>query len=252
MMYESRLRKAENKDIIYSCQNGRTEIDMTELRKPYPSVMRNGFLSYGGSQMWSDSAPICKCGCGIVAALDIAIYLKRSYGGGDKMLAGVPCGGPTPLPAYNELLLSLRKKYFPIIPPLGINQMILTLGMNRFFHDEHLPFTAHVTMATDKMWDRIRQSLMNDCPVLLAIGMNFPYVWQKNTVSFYKKQPDERYTVSVSTKAHFVVITGMDEQWLRISSWGIQYYVNRNELAGYIKKYSTSFISGIVYVTEKK
>ena len=49
----------------------------------------------------------------------------------------------------------------------------------------------------------------------------------------------------VSTKAHFVTITGMDEEWLRISSWGKEYFINRREYDDYVKTHSTWLVSNI-------
>ena len=225
---------------------------MAEIKNRYPGVIKNGLVSYGGNQMWSDNAAIRKCGCGLVAALDITLYACRFHGGGGKLLLAVPAGNtPTPLPVYNKLLISLWKKYLPVVPPVGINHAVLTLGLNRLFRDEHIPLKAHVGLASDKMWDRIETSLLADLPVILAIGQNFPYVWQKNKLSFHVKQPDGRYPAITAAKAHFVTITGMDEERLQISSWGNKYYVNRIELKQYIKAHSTSFISGIVYMTKE-
>lgn len=222
------------------------------LKNPYPGVLKNNLASYGGSQQWSDSPSIRKCGCGLVAALDSSVYLMRVYGGGTKLLPSVPAAGPIPLPLYNELLGKLWKKYIPVVPPFGINPTVLTLCLNRFFHEERIPFLAHVAMATDKMWSRIEESLASDLPVILAIGQNFPQVWQKNKLLLHTRRPDGCYSASTATKAHFVVITGMDEEWLCVSSWGSKYYVNRKELTAYVKEHSTSLISGIVYMTKKK
>lgn len=43
----------------------------------YISVLRNGVLSYGGSQRWLDSGALRQCGCGVIAALDLLLYLRQ-------------------------------------------------------------------------------------------------------------------------------------------------------------------------------
>lgn len=47
------------------------------LNGEYISVLRNGVLSYGGSQRWSDSGALRQCGCGVIAAPDLLLYLRQ-------------------------------------------------------------------------------------------------------------------------------------------------------------------------------
>ena len=51
------------------------------LQHSFPTVDNKGILTYGGSQQLSDSAVIRKCGCGVVAAADLFIYLQRFHAG---------------------------------------------------------------------------------------------------------------------------------------------------------------------------
>lgn len=46
------------------------------LKGEYISVLRNGVLSYGGSQRWLDSGALRQCGCGVIAAPDL-LYLRQ-------------------------------------------------------------------------------------------------------------------------------------------------------------------------------
>ncbi len=46
------------------------------LNGEYISVLRNGVLSYGGSQRWLDSGALRQCGCGVIAAPDL-LYLRQ-------------------------------------------------------------------------------------------------------------------------------------------------------------------------------
>lgn len=225
---------------------------MLSLKNCYPSLIKDMTLSYGGSQLWSDSAVIQKCGCGPVAAMDAAIYLSRFHGGGNRQLSSLPPDGPIPCSAYMSLLRRFCLRYFPIIPPLGINPMVLTVGLNRLFHDEKIPFKATVYMATEKIWAKIEEGLQSDTPVLLAIGQNYPRVWQKNRLAFYIKRSGGNYEAASGAKAHFVSITGMDETWLCISSWGNKYYINRTELTRFIRDNSRQWLCGIIYVQAKK
>ena len=51
---------------------------MLELKHPYISVDYGGARSYGGRQQSDGSRSMQKCGCGIVAAADVLLYLSRS------------------------------------------------------------------------------------------------------------------------------------------------------------------------------
>lgn len=210
-----------------------------ELKDIYPGVYRGGVTSYGGSQLWSDSPVIRKCGCGPVAALDMLLYLS---------------GAKTPLPCqeYNAMLDMLCKKYMPLLPPLGINASVLTLGLNRAMRQRKLPYTAHVSPAGGRTILRIESCLYADTPVLLAVGRNFPVIWGDKRVSFYVRLPDGQYRAAASTKAHFVAVTGIDGNMLRISSWGRMYYIDSEELQKYIKEYSSGIMSAIVYVSRRR
>ena len=50
-----------------------------ELDRPFGRlvVLKDGRLSYGGSQRWSDSPVLRGYGCGVIAALDLLLYLAR-------------------------------------------------------------------------------------------------------------------------------------------------------------------------------
>ncbi len=222
------------------------------LKNEYIHVAKDGTLSYGGNQLWSASAAVRRCGCGPVAALDTALYLLRSHGGGGRLLSAFSGPGPIPLAAYDALLRQLCKSHFPIVPPFGTNPTVLTLGLDRLLAGEQIPFTAHVFPATGKMQERIWACLREDSPALLAIGQNFPQVWQKNRLPFYRRRLDGNYAAASGAKAHFVAITGMEEDWLRISSWGEEYYVNYKECLRYVKNHSASLLCGLICCEKKR
>lgn len=222
---------------------------MIGLLKPYPSVINGTELSYGGSQTLSDHAVIKKCGCGVVAALDLVIYLCSGPYGGKGSLSD---GQAVPLSAYNKYLRILSRKYFPLIPPFGMNGLVMITGLNRLFQALSLPYRADWKISAIKMESRIAEMLARDIPVILAIGPNFPCVWQQNRLTLYRKTPQGDFWKYSSAKAHYVTVTGMDEEWLRISSWGKELYLSRTEYQGYTASHSTPLLSNIVYIKEEK
>lgn len=218
---------------------------MLGISSPYLAVQTGSALSYGGNQTLSDNNTIKKCGCGIVAALDLVIYLNAKCRGSEKKAADRQ---QIPLSSYNRYLHILSRKYFPLIPHFGMNGLVLIAGLNRLFHSLSLPFKAEWKVSEIKMEDRIAEMLTRDIPVILAIGPNFPTVWQQNRLTLYKKSAIEDYRKYSAAKAHFVTVTGIDEKWMRISSWGKELYISRAEYHRYVEAHSTPILSNIVYI----
>ena len=55
-------------------------MEMLTLRRPYPTVERGEETAWGGCQGWLREAGLQKCGCGLVAAADLLLYLHRCGG----------------------------------------------------------------------------------------------------------------------------------------------------------------------------
>lgn len=222
---------------------------MTSLAHPYPGLIHNGSISYGGNQLWSDNADIRKCGCGLVAAMDLIIYLCRYHRGCRYMdMTGIFNEEYISPIDYDAQLQALKRRYLPLIPKFGMNAFVLICGLNRIFHDCHIPYKAHWSLDKDKLWLRMQEMLERDIPVILAIGPNFPLVWGKNLLSLYVKLPNGEYRKSSGVKAHFVTVSGLDKDWLCISSWGSKLYINRHEYEAYASKHSGTILSSALFL----
>ena len=90
--------------------------------------------------------------------------------------------------------------------------------------------------------------LRQDIPVIMSVGPNFPQIWGKRRVRFYVQSGPDGFTPAAGARQHYFTVTGMDENWLRISSWGRLYYLNRREFEEYVHQYSTGFASNILLV----
>ena len=213
---------------------------MLGLEHPYLQVADGIRLSYGGNQMRADSAAIRKCGCGPVAALDTVWYLEHR---GESV--------PIPLSDYNAQLAELCRSYFPLLPPFGINGISFTVGLNRLLRDRQLPYSALWMVSGARLWIRAEEMLERDLPVILTVGPNFPVFWQNNRLPFYIKASDGSYRRSLAAKGHFVTATGIDADWVRISSWGREHYINRTEYQQYTKQSSSFLFSNLVYLREE-
>ena len=224
-----------------------------QLKNPYVSVSNGPLVSYGGNQMSSENKTERSVGCGVVAALDLVLYLSHYHLSSDhngiKML--FPEQWPLDQRQYLSLLRLFRKKYIPLIPGHGINGLSLALGLNALFLKHRLPFLAVWGVPYAKLWSSIREMLEQDIPVVFSVGPNFPAFWRHEKLRFYVQRTDGAYVPGPQTHAHYVTITGMDEEWLRISSWGKKYYISRREYIEYVRKHSTRLVSNILYIRKK-
>ncbi len=224
---------------------------MQELKHRYLSVKRTGTLSYGGNQNWSHNVVMRKCGCGVIAATDLLLYLYRNRKNCQTdVFSGIPVQGSIPLSAYDRLSERLRRGYFPVIPPFGTSGFGVVLGLNAYFRKYRLPLQAKWAVWRDELWKHVEKMLADDLPVILTIGQNVPFFWMNHKLRLYVKT-DGWYRSSSGVKAHYVVITGMDSRWLRVSSWGKEYYINRKEFEQYVKKFSSYLISNIICLEQK-
>ena len=220
---------------------------MLELKHPYPRVQYEDAVSYGGDQLRAQGANLQRCGCGVVAVEDLLLYLRRYH------RPGAPAQDDTPLPCsvYNEALRELNHRHLPLIPRFGVNGLVLVAGLNRILRREGLPYRARWMLSGDKLWARIEDMLRRDLPVILSIGPNFPALWQKNRLRFFSRLPSGELRPSAAAKAHYVTATGMDKDWLCISSWGNRYYIRREEYRQYVRRHSSYLFSNIVYLEKR-
>ncbi len=229
-----------------------TVMPMLSLRHPYIRVAAQGGPSYGGSQQFSENHMMSLCGCGVIAATDTLLYLGRYHLRGTiPFFAELTSYTLFPFPSYTALIHRMRRAYFPLIPYAGINGLMLALGIQRFFRDNKMPFSARWCMSRSEMWPRVRKMLAEDIPVIMSVGPNFPLFWQNKRACFYHRSPEGAFVPAANVKAHYFTVTGMNDEWLRISSWGRMYYLNRREFEDYVREHSAGFISNILYIEYK-
>ena len=209
--------------------------------------------SYGGSQMISESKTMRDVGCGVVAALDLLIYLCRYHPDcSSSFFPDLSASEPFGKEEYDALARRLSRRFLPVIPKLGINGVLLATGIDLFFIRYRMPFRATWGVRPGRLWDEIDRMLSENIPVILAVGPNFPLLWQKNRLRFYSLMLDGSMREACETSAHYVTVTGMDEKYLRVSSWGREYYIDRGEYSDYVKKHSSPIVSSVLLVRRRK
>ena len=55
---------------------------------------------------------------------------------------------------------------------------------------------------------------------------------------------------AASTHAHFLTVTGIDGEWLQVSSWGHRFFISRAEYEEYVTHSSNGLLSSIVHISE--
>jgi len=222
-----------------------------ELRHPFMQVEGEGKTTYGGSQRRGRYDHMRRWGCGVIGAADLLFYLSLYHPKYKKgLFADAPADGCVTLDWYNDRIDQLRRHYLPVIPHHGINGLALAFGLNLYFRRYDLPLRARWGVRPGKLWSEIDAQLQQDRPVIFSIGNNFPMVWQKNKLGFYAMPDRAAAQPTARTMAHYVTVTGSDPEWLRISSWGSQYYINKAEYCAYVDRYSSNILSNMLYIRE--
>lgn len=218
-----------------------------QIRHNYISVTDGQRRSFGGNQMLSSNKTMREVGCGVIAALDLLLYLCRTREEAScAFFDEAAADGCIDEEEYDALALSLSRRFFPIIPKLGVNGIMLAGGLNHFFRRYALPYRASWGIGSRYIFTEIEEMLAQDIPVILSVGPNFPLFWQEHKLSFYGQNPHGGLLPACSINSHYVTVTGIDEKYLQISSWGREYYIDRAEYLDYIRRHSGSLVSNIV------
>ena len=224
------------------------ENEMRKIKHPFIRVQTNTGKSYGGSQAWLPYNFLKKSGCGVIGATDVLLYLNCWHPKCQSKTFRRLSRLQMTLSDYKTCALRMWKYYLPVMPGFGINGLGLMLGINWYFLKNRIPMRAVWNVSGKKIWQSVDSMLQRDIPVILSVGPNFPRIWGKQKLNFYTKKSDGTYVVSAKTQAHYVTVTGRDESWICISSWGKEYYIKIEEYQDYVKKYSSYLVSNILLI----
>lgn len=218
-------------------------------------------VSYGGDQNWfraKDRKKLADYGCGMVSACDILLHLakhrkivvKERFGFFHKVL------GQTIIEKddYLEYLYEMSRRFFPIFwLAKGTWGPVVAFGFNVFARSNGLPYRARWNVKAGNIKEKIAEMIGNDIPVLFAVGAPFPRLWKKDGVTLYvRNEYDKRLHRYGTTGKHYMTITGHFEEdgaeWLRVSSWGREFFIKWDEYADFVEKTSCPLLSNILYI----
>lgn len=215
------------------------------LKHPYLRIGGPGDATYGGSQRRGRTLCMRKWGCGVIAAADLLLYLSLYRPGcRGSLFAGAPASGEAALDWYNDRVDRLRRRWLPVMPGSGINGLALAVGVSLCLRRQGIPLYARWGVRPGRLWERIDRLLDQDIPVILSIGGGFPCFWKKDRLNLYAAP--QKGAPAASARAHYVTVTGADENWLRISSWGRCYYIHKAEYCAYIDQSSAWLLCNIL------
>ena len=232
----------------------------TTLKKEYISV--DG--SFGGNQRWlrkdvDKANTLSNYGCGLISANDVLLHISDKADNPSKE-------------KYIAAVREMNRRYFHILPFLGISGILLSFYMRIYLLMHRKHFKVHYKVRWGVMphniLKRITEMIENDIPVILSIGPAF-IRRRKEKLPFYLSKTDGSnisFTPATKTKDHYVNVTGVYEMcettaeknslttdkshiiYLEISSWGRKYYINYDEYIEYIKKHDNFLFSNILYI----
>ena len=205
-----------------------------ELKRGWPQVRAGDEISCGGNQGWFPDANFRACGCGVVACADVLLYLR-----GVRSLTRQE---------YIEYVNSLRRR-FPLIPYRGIDGVRLALGLNACFRREGLRLRAHWKLSGARFWDRLAEMLSDDLPVILSVGPNFPCVWGGERLPLYCAT-ERGFIPASGVKSHFLTVSALDDEWMRVSSWGRELCIARAAYADYMRR-NGALLTNLVYLERR-
>lgn len=238
-----------------------------ELKHPYIQIKDKEQVSFGGNQAWFPQKRLASYGCGLISVGDIILYLTK-YG---KMplqpiIRKVNRAGIIEKTDYLNYLRKLSHRFFYVSYFIrGISGPMLAVGFNVMSLICHSPYKAVWGVPVSKIHRAVIRMLNKDIPVLFSVGANFPKIWGKKGIKLYQKpvEPKEGTQTQApfpvccgSVNRHYMTITGLfwDEhscEWLKISSWGKEYYIRWEEYENFIRHDSLGLFSNILYISEK-
>ncbi len=211
----------------------------------------NGHRLYGGAQSLLPRKSIRNSGCGLISSANLLAYLTRFHDTRDDLFDRIIRLDPIPLAEFNRACMRLCRGFLRPLPHIGMTGTAVALGLNREFRRRGIPYRAAWCFRAKPMWQRMEAMLRADLPVILAIGPNLPRFWRHKKLNLYRPRTDGTMQPAARTNAHFVTVTAMDDEWLIISSWGREYYLNRAEYEDYAKRYSSPWFCNILLLREK-
>lgn len=220
-------------------------------------------VSYGGDQNWfraKGKKKLADYGCGMVSASDIILHMvkhrKITVREKFKQLHKVRRQAIINKDDYLKYLESMSKRFFPVFAwSKGTWGPALAVGFNVFAMLNRIQYRAKWGVSHSRLKSAIEEMIENDIPVLFSVGANFPLIWKKDGVMLYARSKNGDFHKHGTASRHYMTITGYFENesdsWIKVSSWGREFFVKWNEYEKFVKKISCTAFSNVLYIYHK-
>ncbi len=216
------------------------------LKDPYPGIERSSGATFGGSQRMLKSAVLQRCGCAVIAAVDMVRYLHLYHSFGHTLFfTGISQAVHLPLAVYDLCAMRMQRNFMPVLYPVGVTIFSLTAGLNRYFRKYHVPLEASWGTAKRELWSEIENMLQENLPVILAIGRPVTGLWTDEGLPLYRYKGNQMVKATC-VKAHYVSVVAISDHWMKIATWGQDYYISRSEFSAYRDRKSLNLLCNIV------
>ncbi len=228
-----------------------------KLKNDYVKVVNDGKIigDCGGNQDFfkrSDIPFAAGQGCGMVAAIDVCLYLNNTS---TITLTDYILSAKMFIKRHKLSGLFLReiKKNNRTVFSIGIIPAQICKELNDCCRRLQLPykFKWYGLHGHKNLYEKIKQQLENDIPVIWSI-----YAPGKEKLALYKYDDlKENYFKVGAVNNHYMTIVGLTEsattdtklRMLEVSSWGKKYYINFDEYlqfegASLINKYCSNIV----------
>ncbi len=213
-----------------------------DLNRSYVSVRNGDQPSYGGDQNWF-SGDLKNCGCGIIGAADIIWYLRND----DEVT----------LEQYHNYVKRIRRS-FVMIPHRGMPGFLMAVCFDVYMRRHRLPYRVSWGTFPVRIRETATAMIEEDIPVPFCVGPCLHQMFQKplyRGLKLYEKREEggeHKYVWTKTVRSHFMVMTGIDGKWARISSWGHEYYIDLEELEDLARKDTLGQFTNIIRIKRKK
>lgn len=223
----------------------------------YDKTWNYTFISYGGNQEWwkNIKPEVDREGCGLIAAINVMFYHNRK--GKDILF-------PFSKVEYMKEVNAI-KRVTPIAR-FGTIAPSLNHGLKLYWKQKKISsiFKADIDLnllsgkkSYKKLLKKIKKALKKKNPIIFSVGRNA--FWKENSEGPVMYKPkNSLINFDISDKNfynHYVTITGVivNEQnntcTLQVSSWGVKYYIDYDEIYTYVNKHSSSVSCDAIFVT---
>lgn len=225
---------------------------MVHLNHSLCSVLYPDGPSFGGSQMFASEEKLVRYGCGVVAAQELLLYLCRYHcGNGERLFSDeLLSSSPVSREAYDISLRRINRDFILVIPGIGVNGIGLFAGLNAAFHRFRLPYSARWAISSRSFYPSMEKMLLQDIPVIFSVGPNFPVLWGRRKVGLRSEQSSRQEAV-LPVNAHYMIAVGLDDESIHVSSWGRPFAIRREEYDQYVRRFSSSIVSNLLFVSPR-